>query len=148
MDGRAAFYKLDERKAQWQYTSSEMVGDTLVASVRAPGVYGVFIDEEPPKVSAAQVRSRQSYATGVTIRELVIPIEDVGSGVDDERCVVYVNGRKRIARWDGFRNKMFVPLEDDAGKDAIALSVTAFDRVGNEARLAKRIETSRDATQN
>jgi hypothetical protein len=142
--GRVAIYQLDERKAEWQFRSSEVVGDTLVASIRAPGVYGVFLDEEPPKVSAGKVRSRQSYATGATMRELVIPIADIGSGVDDERCVVHVNGRKRIARWDGVLGKMFVPLED-AGKGAIELTVVAVDRVGNETRLVERIETSRDA---
>ncbi|MCK4776328.1 MAG: hypothetical protein KAT30_16145, partial [Candidatus Krumholzibacteria bacterium] len=144
MDDRAAFYQLDERKSEWHYTSSEVVGDTVVASVRAPGVYGVFVDEDPPKVSTVKVRSRQSYATGATIRELVIPVEDVGSGVDDERCVVRVNGRERIARWDGYLGKMFVPLEEET--DTIEFSVTVFDRVGNQARLSERI--SRDATKN
>jgi len=144
MDDRAAFYRFDEREAEWRYTSSEVVGDTVVASVRSPGVYGVFVDEEPPKVSMAKVRSRQSYATGATIRELVIPVEDAGSGVDDERCVVSVNGRERIARWDGYLGKMFVLLREDT--DTIELSVTAFDRAGNETRLSERL--SRDATKN
>ena len=138
-DERAAFYKLDEKKAEWQFAGFETTNDTLSASVKVPGVYGVLVDSEPPKVSAAEVRSRQSYATGATIRELVVPIEDMGSGVDDERCILEIDGRKRIARWDGYLGKMFVVLAEETG--AIDVHIVAVDRVGNEVHQSSRVDT-------
>jgi hypothetical protein len=138
-DGREAFYRLDRKKNQWKYETSEIVGDTLVAMVRSPGVYGVFLDEAPPLVGSAAIKRRRSHATDDIFTEVVIPIEDVGSGVDDERTEVWMNGHKQIARWDGFTNRIFVRLRDGVPAGSIELAVTAFDRVGNRSHAESRL---------
>lgn len=139
-DGREAFYMLDERKNNWSYASSEVLGDTVVANVRSPGVYAVFVDTVPPTVSRAAVRERRSYATHAVTLEIVIRIEDKGSGVDADRTEVFVDGIRRIARWDGFVDKMFVGLSGAEAAGARNVSVVAFDRVGNEARIESRVQ--------
>lgn len=142
VDGREAFYRLDERKNRWDYQPSLVSGDTLVGDVESPGVYGAFVDRDPPALAPGVIRNRRSYATGDVVREIVVAIEDAGSGVDDERTVVYVNGEKQIARWDGYSGKMYIQLRGDVVRDPIEVLVTAFDRVGNESRGESQIVLS------
>jgi len=141
-EGRAAFYRLDEKKKEWRFEGGDFAGDTLVASVRAPGVFGIFVDERPPRIESGAFRTYSSYGTGVAVREIVIKIEDEGSGVDDERTEVYVEGHKQIARWDGFSDRMYVRLRDDAVQGVIDVSIVAFDRVGNKSRKDSQVDTS------
>lgn len=141
MDDRSAFYQLDLQKNEWSYSSSVVIGDTLVTALRGPGIYAVLVDRVAPRVAPALVKNRTSYATGASYRELVIPIEDQESGVDDERTTVFVNGSQCIARWDGFTDRMSVRLRDDVG-ESFEVSVTAVDHVGNRVEFADRITLS------
>jgi hypothetical protein len=143
VDPRVSFYRLDEPKKRWSYQPSLLEGDTLVVDVDRPGTYGAFIDRDPPVILPGQMRTRRSYATGDVVREIVISIEDAGSGVDDGRTVIYLNDDAQIARWDGYANKMYVQLRGGVTEDPIEVSVVAYDKVGNESRGQTEIALSR-----
>ena len=139
-DGREAVYQLSVKGNTWVFASSEVRGDTCVAVVRSPGVYGVFVDSEPPEIGQARVASKRSHATGQRFHEVAIPLKDAGSGVNGDDTEVYLNGKKQIARWDGFSGRIFVMLRDDSPEGAALLRVAAKDRVGNSVTIRKPIE--------
>jgi len=148
VDGREAVYRFDNKKREWTYESSQLLGDTVTVDVNSPGVYGVFIDADPPRIAKVTINNKKSYATQDLLRELVIRVYDVGSGVDDERSEVFLNGTKRIARWDGFSKKMFVSLRGVEVDGTNELSVIAFDRVGNETRVDTQLSFARADSKN
>jgi hypothetical protein len=137
---KEAVFRFDPRKGAWSMCASAARGSSIGAGVREPGVYAVLSDTLAPSVGAPQLRTIKTRATGESYREIVAAVVDGGSGVDAERTVVYVDGKKRIARWDGFSQKVFVPLR---GKNIIGvhdLRIVALDRLGNAAELATRFE--------
>jgi len=118
---------------------SAIRGDAVTASVRTPGVYCVFADRAAPRIGAPSVRKRVSFATEASLPEIVIPIQEKGSGVDDERTTVYVNGQKRIARWDGFSERLYVLLREEGVAGSHDLTIVAGDQAGNVSRLETRL---------
>ncbi|MCZ6767261.1 MAG: M23 family metallopeptidase [bacterium] len=140
-DGREAVYKFDERKSEWRYAGSVVDGDSVVAGIGSPGVYRVMIDTDPPVISKPQLKKRRSYATKEQIPEIVIPIEDIGSGVADENVVIEINGQKQIARWDGYSSKFYIPVHE-AANGRYDVDVVAFDNVGNTSKLISRIQVA------
>jgi hypothetical protein len=140
LEGKQAVFHFDQRKGVWSMRSSRAGGGEVSALVREPGVYAVLLDSLPPSIGGPQVRTRRSYATGTRVREAVIPIADRGSGVDPDRTEVYLDGRKQIARWDGFPEKLFVLL---GGANIIGvhdLSIVAADRLGNTSELVTQLQ--------
>jgi hypothetical protein len=147
LGGREAVFVFDPRKGAWSARPSSARGDSIAARVREPGIYAVLSDTLPPSVGTPQVRSRRSYATGRTVREIVVSIMDKGSGVDSDATAVYVDGTKQIGRWDGFSQKVFVLM---SGKNIIGmhdLKIVASDRVGNVSERVARIEIPPPAPQ-
>ena len=142
VDGREAVYRLDERKNEWRYNGSEARGDTVYTGIRSPGVYRVFVDTQPPRISTPVARWRKSYATGDASPEIAIGLADEGSGVDPASTEVRINGEKQIARWDAFVKTMFVLLRDRPPPGAYELSVVAVDNVGNRSTLERRVALS------
>ncbi|MFQ5511824.1 MAG: M23 family metallopeptidase [Candidatus Krumholzibacteriia bacterium] len=141
-DGREAVYRLDERKKEWSYNQSRVRGDTVYTSIRSPGVYGVFVDAEAPRIAELSLAKRKSYATGEALPEIVIALVDEGSGIDPDLSEVRLNGERQVARWDGFAKKMFVLLREPVPEGAYEVSVVAVDRAGNRAIRQSRIELS------
>jgi hypothetical protein len=139
VDTRAAVYSLDERRGGWDYAESEVKGDTVVTWVKNPGVYAVLVDRETPRITRPRLSRRRIYATGGSATEIVVKIDDEGCGVDDARTEVWLDGKKRIARWDGFSNTMFVPVTGDHRGTHHHVKVVAYDRVGNESRSESRV---------
>lgn len=142
LEGKQAVFHFDQRKGVWSMRTSLARGGTVSALVREPGVYAVLLDSLPPSIGTPQVRTRRSYATGARVREAVLPIADRGSGVDPDRTEVYLDGRKQIARWDGFSEKLFVLL---GGPNIIGvhdLSIVAADRLGNTSELVTQLQIS------
>lgn len=140
-DGREAVYKFDERKSVWRYAGSVVDGDSVVAGIGSPGVYRVMIDTNPPVITKPQLKKRRSYATNEWIPEIVIPIEDIGSGVADENVVIEINGQKQIARWDGYSSTFYIPVHE-AANGRYDVDVVAFDNVGNTSKLISRIQVA------
>jgi hypothetical protein len=137
-DNEAVFH-FDERKKEWSFRSSFVHGDTVSSFVREPGVYAVFVDSVAPVISAPRVEMRKSYDTGESSPEIVVPIEDGGSGVDVEKAEIYIDANKQIARWDGFSQKLFVLVRNQNIIGERDLAITAVDRVGNRSNLSTRI---------
>jgi hypothetical protein len=138
--GREAVFLFDARKGSWSVRPSSARGDSVEARVREPGIYAVLSDTLAPSVGAPLVRSRRSHATGKSVREIVVPIVDKGSGVDSDATVVYVDGKKQIGRWDGFSQKVIVLM---SGKNIIGMHdvrIVASDRVGNGSERVTQIE--------
>lgn len=144
---KAAVFRFDERRETWSFRPSSVRGDTVSASIREPGVYAVLVDSLPPKIGAPQLASRKSFATGSTVREVIVAIVDEGSGVDADRTEVYIDGKKQIARWDGFLEKMIVILRDENIIGVRGLSVVAVDRMGNSTRLVTQLQVPPPAKQ-
>lgn len=144
--GKAAVFRFDERKGSWSMRPSSARGDSVSAPVREPGVYAVLIDSLAPSIGAPNLAARRSFATGSTVYEAVIPITDKGSGVDADRTEVYLNGKKQIARWDGFSEKVFVILRDENIIGVHDLAIVAADRLGNSTRLVTQLHVPAPGT--
>jgi hypothetical protein len=139
-----AVYRFDERKAEWVFNSSYPAGDTIVVCTRQPGIYAVFSDRSSPRIHPPLLQKHRLYANGRVLPEIVIPIEDVGSGVDDKRIEILIDGEKRIAQWDGFSKKMFVLLREENIIGYRKLTVVVFDRTGNVSRLETELNITED----
>ncbi|UCH83135.1 MAG: M23 family metallopeptidase [Candidatus Latescibacterota bacterium] len=141
-DGREAVFRFQGRTKEWSFVSSFVRTDTVSAYIGSPGVYAVFRDTLAPRIDDAFVASRRSYATGTATPELVIPIEDEGSGLDYEKTEVYIDETKQIARWDGFVQKMFVLLRNQNIIGEHNLRVVAADRVGNTSQTVSKFRVT------
>jgi len=139
-DSSSAIYRLNERKGQWVYYKSTLVGPALSTTARRPGVYGVFNDEHGPRIRKPFVRKHKSYATGIVLPAVVVPVEDTGSGVDHRRTSVSLDGIEQIAYWDSQDKKLFMVVRDPNIMGARAIQVVAFDQVGNRSQLDATVE--------
>jgi hypothetical protein len=139
-DERDAVYSWDEKKKEWNFCASEPAGDTLTAFVSSPGIYGVLADVSSPHIGNPDVVKYESYATGGELPVIVIPIDDLGSGVDDWHTRVYIDGNSMIGRWDSFSKKMFILLWEKNIMGWHDLSVAAYDRAGNVSHLHTTLE--------
>lgn len=142
-DSTDAVYRRTERSGKWVFYPSQRDGNTVTTRAKRPGVYGVFRDVTPPTVYQPRVVGRLIYATGRRIPEIQVGLEDTGSGVDDSRCAVYLDGVAQIARWDGRIKKLFVLLRDENIMGTRALTVVAYDNVGHRTQLDTRIDIPR-----
>jgi hypothetical protein len=134
-DSTRAIYRLNEQKGEWVFYDSVADAGVVATVARRPGVYAVLYDRYPPSIRRPFVGKRERYADGATVPELVVPLEDSGSGIDDERTAIYIAGVPQIARWDFVTKKMFVELRDRNIVGTQTVSVVAFDQIGNRAHL-------------
>ena len=137
-----AVFRYDARREAWSMVPSTVRGERVTARIREPGVYAVLADTLPPAIGPPLVKSRRSYATGARVREAIVPISDRGGGVDAARTEVYLDGSKRIARWDGFSEKLFVLVDAPNIIGEHELSIVAVDRLGNTSKLVHRFRIS------
>jgi hypothetical protein len=141
-DGRRAVFKYDARTRAWSLQTTSIRADSAIAVVREPGGYAVLADTLAPTIGVPHVRSRRSFATGKSVRELVVPIADRGCGLDAERTTVYLDGEKQIARWDGFSEKLIVLLRGENIIGVRDLSVLAVDRLGNSSERVTKLDVT------
>jgi hypothetical protein len=144
-DSSSAIYRLNERKGQWVYYESALNGAALSTTARRPGVYGVFNDEHGPRIRNPFVRTHKSYATGIVLPAVVVPVEDTGSGVDHRRTVVSLDGIGQIAYWDSQAKKLFMVIRDPNIMGPHTIQVVAFDQTGNRTRLDATVEIPESA---
>jgi hypothetical protein len=142
-DTTDAVYRLTERTGRWAYYRSTTDGDTVSTKARRPGVYAVFSDTTPPAIRPPAVASRRIYATGERMREIVVAIDDAGSGVDYDRCAILLAGVQQIARWDVSTRKFFILVRDENIMGPQALTVVAYDNIGHRSQLAATIDIPR-----
>ena len=139
-DSSSAIYRLNERRGQWVYYESTLDGPALSTTARRPGIYGVFNDEHGPRIRKPFVRNHKSYATGIVLPVVVVPVEDTGSGVDHRRTTVSLDGIEQIAYWDSRDKKLFMVVRDPNIMGARTIQVVAFDQIGNRTRLDATVE--------
>ena len=140
VDSSDAIYRLNERKGEWVHYDSEVAGSGVSTTAKRPGVYAVLRDRRGPRIGSPALRTRNRYADGVEFTELVVPIDDAGSGVDDERVEISIGGRRQIARWDFVVKKMFIEMTDPNILGRQTVIVTAYDQIGNVSRLDATVE--------
>ena len=143
-DGREAVYRLNVARGEWGFAGVETAEDSVSVRIGAPGIYRVFVDKTPPQIGKAQLKSRLSYATNEQVPEIVIPIDDRGSGIDAGATHVMIDGHKQIARWDGFTKLLHVTLRDKTVRNSHDVAIVAVDRVGNSSRVESTVELSRN----
>ncbi len=132
-DSSYAVYRLNEKKLEWVYYTSETDESSVSTTAKRPGVYGVFSDRVAPRVHEPVVGTWKSYATGRTRPEIAIGIEDNGSGVDFEKTTVLLDGDEQIFYWDNRRKKLFVVVRGDNIIGQREIQITAFDKIGNQS---------------
>lgn len=142
-DSTDAVYRESPRNGKWVYYASDVVDDTVSTAALRPGVYAVFADRTPPRIGAPVSSQRSMYATGERLPELVVPIEDEGSGVDYDRCAIFLAGIEQIARWDLSSKKFFVLLRDENIMGPQALTVVAYDNIGHRSQLDTTVDIPR-----
>ncbi len=138
-----AVFRLNERKLEWQYYPSVVHRDVVATTAKRPGVYAVLSDNEPPSILRPVVKRWQSHSGKVVRNEIHVPIEDTGSGFDPERGGAYLNGIKQIARWDGTDKKWFIQIYDKNIIGQQAISIVAYDQIGNRTQLDTTIDVPR-----
>jgi hypothetical protein len=72
-----------------------------------------------------------------------VAIDDSGSGVDYDRCAVFLGGVRQIARWDLSARKFFILLRDENIMGPQALTVVAYDNIGHRTELDATIDIPR-----
>ncbi len=142
-DSTDAIYRLGDHEPRWSYYESVRDGIVLSTTLRRPGVYAVFADRTPPALRRAYAGERIRHADGARVPQIVVPVDDTGSGVDAERCVVRVDGRSRVFRWDFVDKKLFVELDDGNIIGAHRVEVEAYDRAGNRATRVDTVSIPR-----
>jgi hypothetical protein len=140
LDSTAAIYRLNERKGEWVFYESTVHRRLITTTAKRPGVYAVFADKFGPRIRRPFVRERKSYATGESRPEIVIPLEDSGSGVDDRRTSVYVAGIEQFAYWDSRSKKLLVVVRDQNIMGPQAISIVAYDKIGNRSQLDSTVD--------
>lgn len=139
-DSTLAIYRLNEKKGEWVYYETVVSNGVVSTLAKRPGVYSVLRDRYPPAIRRPFVRPRKSYAGGPIANELVVPMEDAGSGLDDERSAIYIAGNPQIARWDFMAKKMFIELRDPNIMGPQSVSVVSYDMIGNRSQLDVIVE--------
>jgi hypothetical protein len=142
-DSTDAIYRHSERSRKWVYYPSTVSGDTVSTTAKRPGVYAVFSDATPPEIRSPRIAQRLVYATGRRIPEIRVPILDGGSGVDFDRCAVFLDGIRQIARWDIRSKKLLVLIRDENIMGQRAVSVVAYDNVGHRTQLDTTVDIPR-----
>ncbi len=130
---RDAVYRASGNGGPWSYLTSTVDSSGVAAAVDRPGVFAVFTDDAAPWLGEARVVAATSYATGDTIYEVRVPVDDEGSGFDDARTEVFVGGTKRVWRWDFVGKKIVVALRGETIIGQEPVRVVAFDRTGNSS---------------
>jgi hypothetical protein len=149
VDEKEAVYRLNEKKKEWAFlhvgsSQSHGAGHRVGIQARKPGVYAVFADRMAPTFGNVAVRKHRMYADGRTFPEIVIELDDSGSGIDNKKTKVFLDGRPQVAQWDSFAKKMFVLLREQNIIGDRKLTVKALDRVGNDTTLETNIIISKD----
>jgi len=139
-DTAAAIYRLNERKQTWVHYESSLDGGGVSTTAKRPGVYGVFSDTRGPRILRPYARARASYATGARRPEIVVPIEDSGSGVDHRKTSIFLAGTEQIAYWDSQAKKMLVVVRDPNIMGPRAITVVAYDKIGNRSQLESSVD--------
>jgi hypothetical protein len=142
-DSVDAVYRRSERGGKWVFYPSEREGDTVSTAAKRPGVYAVFADAAPPAILRPMVAQRRIHALGRSVPEVQIRVEDTGSGVDYDRCAVFLDGVPQIVRWDGRLKKLFVLIRDENIMGTQALTVVAYDNVGHRTQLDAHVDIPR-----
>jgi len=142
-DPRDAVYRRSGAR-DWSFLASQIDttngGTGLVARSGRPGVFAVMRDESPPWLGTPAFAPFISYASGATVRQVHVPIDDKGSGLDEARTRVHVDGVRHFFRWDFVGKKMIVPLVSDSIITTHSIRVEARDRAGNSTVLDTRFE--------
>jgi len=142
-DSDDAVFRRTERSGRWVYYPSTISGDTVSTTAKRPGVYAVFADRTPPVIRTPLVGTRLVYATGAKVPELVVAIDDDGSGVDYDRCAIFIAGVRQIARWDLSSRRFFITLDDEDIMGPRAVTVVAYDAIGHRSQLDTTVEFPR-----
>jgi hypothetical protein len=130
---RDAVFRFDDRKRTWSFLAGERDAAGITARSTRPGVFAVLRDTTPPWLGSPQLTWPQSYATGKPYAEILVPVEDSGSGIDDTRITVTVGGVERYARWDFAKKKIVVALRDEPIIGPQPVHVVVFDKAGNQS---------------
>lgn len=139
-DAKDAIYRLEGARS-WSYMASVRDSTGVVTATSArPGVFAVLRDDVAPRLGDPRVRRVTSYATGAVVPEVVVPVDDAGSGFDESRLRVWVGGRRRVARWDFLDKKVVVSLTGEPIIGTQPVRVVAFDRIGNSSVLDTTID--------
>jgi hypothetical protein len=133
--GAEGVYRWNAGSGRWSYNPSRSRGDTVASAIGEPGVYGVFADETGPAIAPPVLTRHTMYGTRAVYPEIVFGIDDAGSGIDDSRTELRLDGDRVIGRYDPIRKKMFVLLRRENIIGDHTLEIVARDRVGNESRL-------------
>ncbi len=128
-----AVYRFDDRKRTWSFLGGARDAAGITARSTRPGVFAVLRDGTPPWLGAPQLAWPASYATGLPVAEILVPVEDRGSGIDDTRITVTVGGRERYARWDFAKKKIVVTLRGEPIIGPQPVHVVVFDKAGNQS---------------
>jgi hypothetical protein len=99
--------------------------------VRNPGVYAIFADSKPPVIKPPSF-TRRTAGSGFFKRTLrYVSVHDGESGVDADSAAAFLNGKRVVCEYDGYRSRLEIPLPASYPPGTIRLRVEISDRSGN-----------------
>jgi len=130
--GRAAGLFRWDGKAGWRCIGVPE-RDGGVVEVRKPGTYAVFTDSRAPVMKRLGF-SRGSAGSGFFKRKLYyVPVHERGSGVDAESAAAFLNGKRVVCEYDGYRSRLTIPIPRTYPAGPAKLRVEISDRSGNRS---------------
>ena len=130
-DKRVGLFKWDDKKG-WKCIGAPFMNQGIV-KVEMPGIYAFFEDGVPPMI---QRISREKRSAGSGFFRSSVPfcsISDDGAGVDPYATYVKMDGKRVVSEWDGFRNRLYIPVPSSLPGGNHRLIVEAVDKCGNSS---------------
>lgn len=131
-DPSVGLYFVNERRNRYDYISSDVTGNLLTAQIRGFGTFEIRRDTTPPTITRPRLWQRRIDGQWfVTVRAF-----DLDSGIDYNNAVFAVNGKRGIAEFDPFGNRIrfhhpgFTPRR---GANQVRLVVS--DYAGNQTEV-------------
>jgi murein DD-endopeptidase MepM/ murein hydrolase activator NlpD len=112
------------------YEGKRIEKNTISASSRSFGVYGLAVDSIPPKLSLSHSGKDYDFSKTSYLR---LKISDNLSGLDTYRCSI--DGKWHLAEYDAKSNLFLIPLES-IFPGTHSLAFEASDKAGNLATFS------------
>jgi len=126
-------YKWNHFRQQWSYIETNINSDILSAHIRTAGDYVLFRDSIPPVFG--NYTSRKNWRGE---NELLVTIDDIGTGINDETLSVTVNKKAIEAEYDPDRGWILIPINDIKAKK-LSIDITVSDIAQNQATYKRNI---------
>lgn len=133
-----SFYrKKDKGKNRWSLVKTRFTDNFAIAKPESLGTFVTLRDTISPEVSSPWLTQR---ADGHWL--IMVPVEDNLSGIDYNRTIFTVNGKRGIAEYEPEERRIGYYHPDFEPKEKMIVDIVVFDRIGNRQEESFILETA------